>query len=57
MNTLLLLNSLAEKLPEERTHQQEEEVKYDQAVESLSHKGLPALRKALSISQAAGGLG
>lgn len=45
MSTHLVLNSLAEKLPEERTQQQEEEIKYDQAVQSLSYKGLPALQK------------
>lgn len=45
MSTILALNSLAEKLPEERTQQQEEEIKYDQAVQSLSHKGLPALQR------------
>lgn len=56
MNTLLMLNSLAEKFPEERTQQQEEEVKNDQAVQSLSHKGLPALRKAILIRQVAEGM-
>lgn len=57
MSIILVLNLLAEKLPEERTQQQEEEIKYDQAVQSLSHKGLPALRKKLLISRAAGGHG
>ena len=37
-------NILAQKLPEEGTQQHEEEVKDDEAVESLAHHRLPALK-------------
>lgn len=44
-NKLKECNSLAEKLSEEGSQQQKEEIENDQTVQSMSHHGLPTLWK------------